>query len=82
MQGSGNNIRPRLISLSQGKGILIWGNEHTQSIQYSMWNNDQLGRKLTTGKPTNEIQLENVKPGIYFLNSVYRPFGSIKLLLY
>lgn len=44
--GSGTNIRPRIIALTDSRGIILWGNQHTQSIQYALWQDDQLSGKI------------------------------------
>ncbi|MBK9729401.1 MAG: hypothetical protein IPO86_14930 [Saprospiraceae bacterium] len=44
--GSGSNIRPRILALDQDHGILVWGNEHSQSIHYSFWEKDSLSSIL------------------------------------
>jgi hypothetical protein len=40
--GSGTNIRPRILALDTEHGIIVWGNEHAQSIHYTLWENDVL----------------------------------------
>lgn len=40
--GSGSNIRPRITALDQQHGIIVWGNERSQSIHYAIWEGDTL----------------------------------------
>jgi hypothetical protein len=40
--GHGSNTRPRILALDNQHGIILWGNEHTKSIHYSLWENDVL----------------------------------------
>ncbi len=39
---SGSNIRTRLVSLDSERGILLWGNERTQTIHYALWQGDSI----------------------------------------
>ncbi|MBK9108795.1 MAG: T9SS type A sorting domain-containing protein [Saprospiraceae bacterium] len=47
MNTSGSTTRPRLLALGSQKGILIWGHEQNQSIQYALWENDLLDAPQT-----------------------------------
>lgn len=47
MNTMGANIRPRLIALDSSRGIILWGNEQSQSIHYSLWENRILGMPKT-----------------------------------
>lgn len=40
--GSGTNIRPRILALDADHGIIVWGNEHAQSIHYALWEKEVL----------------------------------------
>lgn len=40
--GTGSNIRPRITALDQQHGIIVWGNERSQSIHYAIWEADTL----------------------------------------
>ncbi|HEX5626359.1 MAG TPA: hypothetical protein VFX48_10100, partial [Saprospiraceae bacterium] len=40
--GHGSHIRPRILALDADKGIILWGNEHAQSIHYALWEKDSL----------------------------------------
>lgn len=44
--GHGTNIRPRIIALNESRGIILWGNQNNQSIQYALWEDDQLTDKM------------------------------------
>lgn len=39
---SGSNIRPRILALDQQHGIIVWGNDRSQSIHYANWERDSL----------------------------------------
>lgn len=47
MNSSGSTTRPRLIALGAQRGILIWGHEQNQTIQYVLWENDLLSTPQT-----------------------------------
>lgn len=40
--GSGSNIRPRILALDAQHGIIVWGNDRSQSIHYAIWEGDSL----------------------------------------
>ena len=40
--GSGSNIRPRILALDPQHGIIVWGNDRSQSIHYALWEGDSL----------------------------------------
>jgi hypothetical protein len=42
LTGHGSNIRPRILALDEDHGIMVWGNEHSSSIHYALWENDVL----------------------------------------
>jgi len=52
--GSGTNIRPRILALDDEHGFILWGNEHTQSIHYALWEKDSLS-------PIYNINMKNTK---------------------
>jgi hypothetical protein len=40
--GSGSNIRPRILALDPQHGIIVWGNDRSQSIHYALWEGDSI----------------------------------------
>ena len=52
--GSGTNIRPRILALDADHGFILWGNHHSQSIHYALWEKDSLS-------PIYNINMKNTK---------------------
>lgn len=40
--GHASNTRPRILALDETHGIIVWGNEHAQTIHYCLWEGDSL----------------------------------------